>query len=74
METPKGQNDKSFLALDQFQFLAVSKCDIMPAQALPTPPPTEPPGRMQNLFTILPFNPSRVKSLRVCQIKDLIRL
>ena len=42
-ETPKGQNDQSFLAVDQFVFLQESSCGIMPAQAAPTPPPTEPP-------------------------------
>ena len=45
METPKGQNDKSFVAVDQFEFLQISACDILPAQATPTPAPTEPPGR-----------------------------
>ena len=45
LETPKGQNDQSYVAFDQFLFLQESKCDLMPAQALPTPPPTEPPGR-----------------------------
>ena len=45
METPKGQNDQSFVAVDQFEFLQISACDILPAQAAPTPAPTEPPGR-----------------------------
>ena len=44
-ETPKGQNDQSFLALDQFVFLQESTCGLMPAQAAPTPAPTEPPLR-----------------------------
>ena len=44
METPKTHVDESFVAVDQFQFLQVSKCDILPAQATPTPAPTEPPG------------------------------
>ena len=45
METPKTYVEKSYVAVDQFQFLQVSKCDILPAQATPTPTPTEPPGR-----------------------------
>ena len=45
METPKTHVEKSYVAVDQFQFLQVSQCDILPAQATPTPAPTEPPGR-----------------------------
>ena len=42
--TNKFGNQNSFVAVDQFEFLQVSKCELSPAQAAPTPPPTEPPG------------------------------
>ena len=42
--TNKFGNQNSFVAVDQFEFLQVSKCELSPAQAAPTPAPTEPPG------------------------------
>ena len=57
IETTKGKNDKSFVAIDQFEFLQSGiNCKIQPDAAKPqitttvvststTPVPTEPPGR-----------------------------
>ena len=42
--TNKSGNQNSFVAVDQFEFLQVSKCELSPSQAAPTPPPTEPPA------------------------------
>ena len=58
-----GKNDQSFIAVDEFAFLQTAVCDFMPAEAVPTEPPTtptptEPPGRKYRLITLttsLPF-------------------
>ena len=49
----KGKNVKSYVAVDQFEFLQTSACELHPPEAKPlttpapvtTPAPTEPPGR-----------------------------
>lgn len=46
----RGNNDQSYVAIDQFEFLASDTCDFEPKEAWPvepptTPAPTEPPGR-----------------------------
>ena len=45
VQTSKFGNENSFVAVDQFEFLQISKCEIRPQEATPTPPPTEPPSR-----------------------------
>jgi hypothetical protein len=49
----KGKNVKSYVAVDQYEFLQTSACELHPPEAIPlttpapvtTPAPTEPPGR-----------------------------
>ena len=47
----KGNNKKSYVAVDEFEFLQLEDCEIQPIEAKPqipsstTPAPTEPPGR-----------------------------
>ena len=38
----KGKNDQSFIAVDEFAFLQTPVCDFMPPEAVPTEPPTTP--------------------------------
>jgi hypothetical protein len=56
----RGNNDQSYVAIDQFEFLASDTCDFEPKEAWPvepptTPAPTEPPGRkfFWKIFTML---------------------
>ena len=41
----RGQDENTFVAVDQFEFLQTPVCDLVPESAMPTPAPTEPPGR-----------------------------
>ena len=49
VKAQKGTSQESFIAVDEFAFLQTAVCDFMPAEAVPTEPPTtptptEPPG------------------------------
>ena len=45
MLAEKGNNEESFIALDEIKFLQTEICSFAPPEAIPTEPPTEPPGR-----------------------------
>lgn len=54
MIAEKGDNNKSFVALDEFEFIETENCNLNPPEADPdaktTPQPTEPPGRKEIFF------------------------
>ena len=69
----KGKNVKSYVAVDQFEFLQTSACELHPPEAKPlttpapvtTPAPTEPPGRKYIILYQIPAQCTKIeKSVR----------